>query len=122
MTGLMGRRVVGVLATGIICLAALAGATQAAGGATPGARARAQAPAAPRPAPAGANLIVNGGAEAGAVSAHGADAVTIPGWQIRRGLPTVVGYGTAGFPGRADAGTGAGARSCSRAGPAARRS
>jgi YVTN family beta-propeller protein len=39
------------------------------------------------------------------VSAHGADSVTIPGWQIRRGLPTVVGYGTAGFPGRADAGT-----------------
>ena len=101
MTGLMGRRVASVLATGIICLGALAGTAGPASAAPPGP----QAPASPRPAPAGANLIVNGGAEAGATSAHGADAVTIPGWQIRRGLPTVVGYGTAGFPGRADAGT-----------------
>jgi YVTN family beta-propeller protein len=43
---------------------------------------------------------VNGGAETGDASAQGWDAVTIPGWQIERGLPTVVRYGTRGFPGR----------------------
>ena len=59
-------------------------------------------------APAGANLLSNPGAEAGAFSAQGWDAVTIPGWEIARGLPTVVRYGTPGvrrYPGR-------GARSC----------
>ncbi len=53
---------------------------------------------------AGSNLLRNGGAEAGAVSRQGWDSVTIPGWQVRRGLPTVVRYGTRGFPGRAGAG------------------
>jgi YVTN family beta-propeller protein len=43
------------------------------------------------------NLVVNPGAEAGAASAQGWDSVTIPGWQIVRGLPTVVRYGTQGF-------------------------
>jgi hypothetical protein len=44
------------------------------------------------------NLILNPGAEAGAASAQGWDAVTIPAWQIEAGLPTVVRYGTKGFP------------------------
>jgi YVTN family beta-propeller protein len=53
-------------------------------------------------APAGAttavNLLRNAGAESGAVSLHGWDAVTIPGWSIAAGLPTVVRYGDRGFP------------------------
>ena len=48
----------------------------------------------------GTSLVANGGAETGDASAQGWDAVTIPGWQIERGLPTVVRYGTRGFPGR----------------------
>ena len=47
---------------------------------------------------AGANLLVNPGAEAGAYSVQGWDAVTIPGWRVAAGLPTVVRYGTRGFP------------------------
>jgi YVTN family beta-propeller protein len=50
-----------------------------------------------RAAPA-ANLLQNPGAQAGAASARGWDSVTIPGWLIVRGLPTVVRYGTPGFP------------------------
>ena len=50
------------------------------------------------PGPAGAatgqNLLRNPGAEAGAASAQGWDAVTIPGWSVDSGLPTVVSYGT----------------------------
>jgi YVTN family beta-propeller protein len=45
----------------------------------------------------GANLLVNPGAEAGAFSVQGWDAVTIPAWAITSGLPTVVRYGTRGF-------------------------
>jgi YVTN family beta-propeller protein len=45
-----------------------------------------------------ANLLVNPGAEAGAFSVQGWDAVTIPGWRVVAGLPTVVRYGTRGFP------------------------
>jgi len=44
------------------------------------------------------NLLVNPHAAAGDVSAQGWDAVTIPGWQVAAGLPTVVRYGTSGFP------------------------
>ena len=44
------------------------------------------------------NLLVNPNATAGDVSAQGWDAVTIPGWQVSAGLPTVVRYGTSGFP------------------------
>ena len=44
------------------------------------------------------NLLANPGAQVGAASAHGWDSVTIPGWQILHGLPTVVRYGTPGFP------------------------
>ncbi len=46
----------------------------------------------------GANLLLNPGAQAGAYSARGWDAVTIPGWQVVSGLPTVVRYGTSKFP------------------------
>jgi YVTN family beta-propeller protein len=41
----------------------------------------------------GTNLLLNLGAQAGAVSAQGWDAVTILGWQVSSGLPTVVPYG-----------------------------
>src|ERR1700728_118831 len=44
------------------------------------------------------NLLVNPNATAGSVSVQGWDAVTIPGWQVAEGLPTVVRYGTSGFP------------------------
>jgi hypothetical protein len=50
------------------------------------------------PARPGTNLLANPGAQAGAVSAHGWDSVTIPGWQVSSGLPTVVRYGTRHFP------------------------
>ena len=44
------------------------------------------------------DLLVNPLATVGAASAQGWDAVTIPGWRIAAGLPTVVRYGTRGFP------------------------
>jgi YVTN family beta-propeller protein len=44
------------------------------------------------------NLLRNGGAESGAASLHGWDAVTIPGWNVAAGLPTVVRYGDPQFP------------------------
>ena len=46
----------------------------------------------------GPNLLANPGAQAGAASARGWDSVTIPGWQVSSGLPTVVRYGTGHFP------------------------
>jgi YVTN family beta-propeller protein len=46
----------------------------------------------------GTNLLLNPGAQTGAVSAHGWDSVTIPGWQVVSGLPTAVRYGTQRFP------------------------
>jgi hypothetical protein len=46
----------------------------------------------------GTNLLLNPGATVGATSAQGWDAVTIPGWQVAGGLPTVVRYGIPGFP------------------------
>ena len=48
-------------------------------------------------ATAGTNLVENGGAQVGARSDTGYDAVTIPGWQIVSGLPSVIGYDTKGF-------------------------
>jgi Phosphoesterase family len=54
--------------------------------------------AAPAVAPGGANLIVNPGAEAGDASKNGWSTVTIPGWRVASGLPTVVHYGDKGFP------------------------
>src|SRR5271168_3449387 len=47
---------------------------------------------------AGTNLLLNPTATVGDTSAQGWDAVTIPGWQVQAGLPTVVRYGTSGFP------------------------
>ena len=82
------------LATGIT-MAALAVTGPAAVTAAPAAAARPAATVRP-----GTSLVANGGAETGDASAQGWDAVTIPGWQIERGLPTVVRYGTRGFPGR----------------------
>jgi phosphoesterase family protein len=64
----------------------------------PAGRARAAAAA------AGTNLLVNPGAEVGGASQHGWAAVTIPGWRITSGLPTVVRYGNSGFPGAKAAG------------------
>jgi YVTN family beta-propeller protein len=91
-------------------IAAVGGAAAARGiGGSPGrglvARSAGRSRAGVAVAAPGSNLLANGGAEAGAVSGQGWDAVTIPGWHVRRGLPTVVRYGTRGFPGRADAGT-----------------
>ena len=54
----------------------------------------------------GTNLLVNAGAEAGAASKQGWAAVTIPGWRVARGLPTVVRYGNHGFPAPASPGPG----------------
>lgn len=118
MTRLRGRRAASILAAGAVCLAALAVAAGPARAATPGLAA--PAPAGPD-APAGSNLLVNPGAMTGAVSQQGWDAVTIPGWQVRQGLPTVVRYGTPGFPGRADAGTQGRGQRLFASGPAARR-
>jgi YVTN family beta-propeller protein len=85
-----------------LAAASVSGATgvaHAAGQARPGRPARLARPAnAVSAAPAGRNLLGNAGAQTGAVSAHGWDSVTIPGWTISRGLPTVVRYGTRGFP------------------------
>ncbi|HTZ26793.1 MAG TPA: hypothetical protein VMC83_22560, partial [Streptosporangiaceae bacterium] len=75
------------------------GGTATAGTATAGTATRAAAAT----APAGSNLLLNPGAGAGDTSRLGWDAVTIPGWQISRGLPTVVGYGAKGFPGHSGA-------------------
>src|SRR5215469_821407 len=38
----------------------------------------------------GTNLLLNPGAQTGAASRNGWDAVTIPGWQVISGLPTTV--------------------------------
>jgi YVTN family beta-propeller protein len=98
MTRAVGRRTASILAAmamGAGMLMATAGAGRAAGPGVP-------APARPAlAAPPGANLLLNPGGDAGDVSEQGWDAVTIPGWQISQGLPTVVGYGTTGFPGAA---------------------
>jgi YVTN family beta-propeller protein len=99
MTRRMGRRTASILATtalGASLLVATAGAGRAAvsGILAPARRAPAAQP--------GMNLLLNPGADAGDVSRLGWDAVTIPGWQISQGLPTVVGYGTKGFPGATD--------------------
>src|SRR5262249_46665502 len=74
-----------VLAAGL-AVAALLGASLPAG---------ASAPA--RAGTDSGNLVVNPGGTTGATSAQGWDEVTIPGWQVAAGLPTVVRYGTPGF-------------------------
>ena len=90
MARLIGRRAAGIMVTVAICASMLTAA------AVPGNAAVSTGAAA---APPGGNLLLNPGAGAGDVSRLGWDAVTIPGWQIRQGLPTVVSYGTKGFPG-----------------------
>jgi YVTN family beta-propeller protein len=80
-----------ILLTALACgLSALA--------AWPAAVAQAAPDAVTADAPPGANLLLNPGAQAGANSARGWDAVTIPGWQVASGLPTVVRYGASKFP------------------------
>jgi YVTN family beta-propeller protein len=49
-------------------------------------------------APPGTNLLLNPGAQTGAASGRGWDSVTIPGWQVVSGLPTVVRYDTPRYP------------------------
>jgi len=84
----------GRLLAALACLASVLAAWPAAtAAATTGVRHRPHAAAVP-----GGNLLLNPGAQAGAYSARGWDAVTIPGWQVRSGLPTVVRYGTNLFP------------------------
>jgi hypothetical protein len=61
------------------------------------AAARTNAPSA-RIAAAGRDLLANAGAEVGDASKNGWDAVTVPGWHVLKGLPSVVGYGTPRFP------------------------
>ena len=90
MARLIGRRAASIMVTVAICASMLTAA------AVPGNAAASTGAAA---APPGSNLLLNPGAGAGDVSKLGWDAVTIPGWQIRQGLPTVVSYGTKGFPG-----------------------
>ena len=94
-----------VLRTGrIAALALLAAGTLTVGSIAVGPSAIALPNATPAHAPAantvaaGTNLLLNSRGTAGDTSAQGWDAVTIPGWQAAAGLPTVVRYGTAGFP------------------------
>jgi YVTN family beta-propeller protein len=82
-----------ICGTGVLAAGAPAAAGQAAAHPVP-ARPSAADPVA-RP---GTNLLLNPGAQTGAISAQGWDSVTIPGWQVASGLPTVVRYGTPGFP------------------------
>ncbi|HEX3752383.1 MAG TPA: alkaline phosphatase family protein [Streptosporangiaceae bacterium] len=104
MTGLHRRGLATALAALVCCAAAVvAGVPNAAlavsGGAVSG-RVVPRVELANHPAARpGSNLLVNPGAQAGAASARGWDSVTIPGWQVSSGLPTVVRYGTTHFPG-----------------------
>ncbi|MFZ1993924.1 MAG: hypothetical protein WAU75_07435, partial [Solirubrobacteraceae bacterium] len=75
------RRVIGSCLAVVACAVAMLGALTAPAGAA-----------------TAANLLHNAGAESGAASLHGWDAVTIPGWSVAAGLPTVVRYGDHGFP------------------------
>ena len=87
-------------AGGVSCAeATAASATARSDRAAAAATARPGDAAAPAIARPGRNLLVNPAALAGAVSAQGWDSVTIPGWRIVRGLPTVVRVGTKHFPG-----------------------
>jgi YVTN family beta-propeller protein len=105
MTRILGRRLAGLLAAVLCCAVALAVGPPGPGSAAAGRAAGAgvigrpaspaglAGPAAQPVARPGTNLLLNPGAQAGAVSAQGWDAVTIPGWQVSSGLPTVVPYG-----------------------------
>ncbi len=99
-------RAAGGLLTALACCLPIAAtwtatAAQASTAAQDGTMAQATATtpqARPADAAPGSNLLLNPGAQAGAFSARGWDAVTIPGWDVISGLPTVVRYGTARFP------------------------
>ncbi|HEY3773856.1 MAG TPA: alkaline phosphatase family protein [Solirubrobacteraceae bacterium] len=85
----------------LIALVAMAAALAVTGAAAPARAARVPPPLPTRgftPAGGGVNLLRNPDARAGAVSIGGWDAVTIPGWSVTQGLPTVVKAGSAGFP------------------------
>ncbi len=108
MAGLHRRGLATALAALVCCSAAVvAGVPSAAlavpGGAVPGGAVpgrvvpRVELASHPAARP-GTNLLANPGAQAGAASARGWDSVTIPGWQVSSGLPTVVRYGTTHFP------------------------
>ena len=83
-----------------LCAAALAMAPPAVAAvrASVAVASRAHAARPDRAVPAGRNLLANPRATVGAASVRGWDAVTIPGWQVLTGLPSVVTYGTPGFP------------------------
>ena len=108
MTGLHRRNLAAALAALVCCSAAVvagpAGAALAMAGrpvSSPALASRAVSGVdlASHPAAGpGTNLLANPGAQAGAASARGWDSVTIPGWQVSSGLPTVVRYGTRHFP------------------------
>ena len=86
---MMPLRRVHVLMATVLCAGALAAAQPAVAAAGPtSASSRHES----------GNLVVNPRARVGATSAQGWDAVTIPGWRVAAGLPTVVRYGTRGFP------------------------
>src|SRR5215472_1955522 len=102
MTRILGRRLAGLLVASLCCAVALAVGSPGAGSAATGRAGGADRPASPAglagpagqlAAGPGTNLLLNPGAQAGAASAKGWDAVTIPGWQVSSGLPTVVPYG-----------------------------
>jgi YVTN family beta-propeller protein len=104
MARLMERRAASITAAVAVCASLLMAVAGARGAPAAAATARAAATATARPATAtvarpGSNLLLNPGGGSGDVSKLGWDAVTIPGWQVAQGLPTVVGYGTKGFPG-----------------------
>jgi YVTN family beta-propeller protein len=108
MTRQLRRRLLSALAALGLCTGALAmmlpaGVAQAAAGHVQsagrvGAAADAEGHGRHAAAAPGADLLLNPGAQVGDYSVRGWDAVTIPGWQIASGLPTVVRYGTARFP------------------------
>ena len=109
MVSLRARRLAAPFAALACCAVVLAAGSPApASAASPASPARAHltalgrasgaGPGRPAAARPGSNLLANPGAEAGAVSAHGWDSVTIPGWQVVSGLPTVARYGTRHFP------------------------
>ena len=102
MTRILGRRLAGLLVASLCCAVALAVGSPGEGSAATGRAGGADRPASPAglagpagqlAAGPGTNLLLNPGAQAGAASAKGWDAVTIPGWQVSSGLPTVVPYG-----------------------------
>ena len=99
MARIFGRRLAGLLAALLCGAAALAAGPAAPAGAVSAAAGLAGhmgtgAGLASQPAARpGTDLLLNPGAQAGAPSAEGWDAVTIPGWQVASGLPTVVPYG-----------------------------